>query len=49
MGEVRALATAAGAREMTLAVMNGNDSALRFYSRHGMRPYVTLLLGALDA
>ena len=49
MGEVRALAVTDGARELTLAVMDGNDAALSFYARFGMRPYVTLLLGALDA
>lgn len=33
-----------GAREMTLAVIEGNDGARRLYERHGLRPYYTALL-----
>lgn len=38
---------AAGATEWGLAVFEGNDRALAFYERFGLRPYVRLLLGRL--
>ena len=34
-----------GVKELALAVMEGNTDALRFYERHGLRPYVLLMLG----
>lgn len=34
-----------GATEVMLYVLDGNDGAVRFYERLGMRPYLSVLLG----
>ncbi len=34
-----------GIAELELAVMTGNDDALRFYERHGFTPFLTIMLG----
>ena len=34
-----------GIRELMLYVMDGNDGALRFYERLGLRPYLRVMLG----
>jgi ribosomal protein S18 acetylase RimI-like enzyme len=38
-----------GIGELMLYVMDGNDGALRFYERYGMRPYMHVLVGAVPA
>jgi ribosomal protein S18 acetylase RimI-like enzyme len=30
-----------------LYVMDGNESAMRFYERYGMKPYLHVLVGAV--
>jgi ribosomal protein S18 acetylase RimI-like enzyme len=34
-----------GIRELALAVMEGNDDAVRFYERRGLVPYLTYMIG----
>jgi ribosomal protein S18 acetylase RimI-like enzyme len=34
-----------GATELMLYVLEGNDAAVRFYERLGMRPYLRVMLG----
>jgi ribosomal protein S18 acetylase RimI-like enzyme len=34
-----------GASEVMLYVLEGNDGAVRFYERVGMRPYLRVMLG----
>jgi ribosomal protein S18 acetylase RimI-like enzyme len=34
-----------GAEEITIAVMEGNDDAARFYERRGLVPYLRLTIG----
>ena len=41
----REVARAAGARQMGIGVAHSNAPALRFYERHGFRPFYSLLLG----
>jgi ribosomal protein S18 acetylase RimI-like enzyme len=36
-----------GIDELMLYVMDGNERALRFYERYGMRPYLHVLVGAI--
>jgi ribosomal protein S18 acetylase RimI-like enzyme len=36
-----------GIEELMLYVMDGNERALRFYERYGMRPYLHVLVGAV--
>jgi ribosomal protein S18 acetylase RimI-like enzyme len=38
-----------GIDELMLYVMDGNESALRFYERYGMRPYMQVLVGTVTA
>jgi ribosomal protein S18 acetylase RimI-like enzyme len=45
MAAVHELVRQLGAGEVMLYVMDGNDSALRFYERYGMRPYLQVLVG----
>jgi ribosomal protein S18 acetylase RimI-like enzyme len=45
MTAVHELVHELGAGEVMLYVMDGNDGALRFYERYGMRPYLHVLLG----
>jgi ribosomal protein S18 acetylase RimI-like enzyme len=47
MAAVHELARELGAGEVMLYVMDGNEDALRFYERYGMRPYLHVLLGAV--
>ena len=34
-----------GATEVMLYVLDGNDDAIRFYERYGLRPYLHVMLG----
>ena len=47
MAAVHELARELGADEVMLYVVDGNEDALRFYERYGMRPYLHVLLGAV--
>jgi ribosomal protein S18 acetylase RimI-like enzyme len=38
-----------GATEVMLYVLDGNDDAMRFYERYGLRPYLHVMLGPVDA
>jgi ribosomal protein S18 acetylase RimI-like enzyme len=38
-----------GIAEVMLYVLDGNDGALRFYERRGMRPYLHVMLGPVPA
>ena len=38
-----------GATEVMLYVLEGNDGALRFYERLGMRPYLRVMLGPVPS
>lgn len=40
---------ASGIHELRLGVVAGNDAALRFYDRRGMRPFAVTLLGPISA
>jgi ribosomal protein S18 acetylase RimI-like enzyme len=48
MAAVHALLGELGIEELMLYVMDGNEGALRFYERYGMRPYLHVMLGAVD-
>ena len=45
LDEVYAELRRRGIDELSLAVMEGNDDALRFYARRGLVPYLTFLIG----
>jgi ribosomal protein S18 acetylase RimI-like enzyme len=45
---VRERLRAFGAAEISLHVLEGNDAALRFYHRAGLRPFATWLSGPVD-
>jgi ribosomal protein S18 acetylase RimI-like enzyme len=38
-----------GIDELMLYVMDGNERALRFYERYGMRPYLSVLVGRVPS
>jgi len=38
-----------GATAVMLYVLDGNDDAIRFYERYGLRPYLHVMLGPADA
>lgn len=39
---------ARGIRDLELAVIAGNEDALRFYRRHGLVPFATIMVGSTD-
>jgi ribosomal protein S18 acetylase RimI-like enzyme len=41
--------TAMGAKQFRLNVISTNAGAIRFYQRHGMQPFVTMMVGLADA
>ncbi|HXV96607.1 MAG TPA: GNAT family N-acetyltransferase [Gaiellaceae bacterium] len=45
LAEVHAELRRRGIGELSLAVMEGNDAAVRFYERHGLVPYITVMIG----
>jgi GNAT superfamily N-acetyltransferase len=47
MAAVHELVRELGIEELMLYVMDGNEGALRFYERYGMRPYLHVLVGAV--
>jgi ribosomal protein S18 acetylase RimI-like enzyme len=47
MAAVHELLRSLGIDEVMLYVMDGNDSAMRFYERYGMRPYLHVLVGTV--
>ena len=48
MAAVHELVRGLGIEELLLYVMDGNEGAMRFYERYGMRPYLHVMLGAVD-
>ena len=48
MAAVHELVRGLGIEELMLYVMDGNDEAMRFYERFGMRPYLHVMVGAVD-
>jgi len=48
MAAAHELVRGLGIEELMLYVMDGNDSAIRFYERFGMRPYLHVMVGAVD-
>jgi GNAT superfamily N-acetyltransferase len=48
MAAVHELVRGLGIEDLMLYVMDGNDGAMRFYERYGMRPYLHVMLGAVD-
>jgi ribosomal protein S18 acetylase RimI-like enzyme len=47
MAAVHELVRELGIGELMLYVMDGNESAMRFYERYGMKPYLQVLVGAV--
>jgi GNAT superfamily N-acetyltransferase len=47
MAAVHELVRELGIDELMLYVMDGNDGAMRFYERYGMKPYLHVLVGAV--
>jgi GNAT superfamily N-acetyltransferase len=45
LAAVHELVRSLGIGELMLYVMDGNDGAMRFYERYGMRPYLHVLVG----
>lgn len=37
-----------GAKQFRLNVVSTNEDAIRFYQRHGMQPFVTMMVGLVD-
>jgi ribosomal protein S18 acetylase RimI-like enzyme len=48
MAAVHELVRELGIDDVLLYVMDGNDSAMRFYERYGMRPYLHVLVGRVQ-
>ena len=48
MAAVHELVRGLGIEDLMLYVMDGNDEAMRFYERFGMRPYLHVMVGAVD-
>jgi ribosomal protein S18 acetylase RimI-like enzyme len=48
LGAARAAGRERGATHATLSVVAGNEDALRFYAREGLRPFVSRLVGPID-
>ena len=49
MAAVHELIRDLGIDEVLLYVMDGNDGAMRFYERYGMRPYLHVLVGEVPS
>ena len=49
MTAVHELVRSLGIDEVMLYVMDGNESAMRFYERYGMRPYLHVLVGTVPS
>ena len=47
MAAVHELVRELGIGDLMLYVMDGNDSAMRFYERYGMKPYLHVLVGTV--
>jgi GNAT superfamily N-acetyltransferase len=47
MAAAHELARELGIDELMLYVMDGNESAMRFYERYGMKPYLHVLVGTV--
>ena len=48
MAAAHELARGLGVAELMVYVMDGNEQALRFYERCGLRPYMHVMLGGVD-
>jgi len=49
MAAVHELVGELGIHEVMLYVMDGNEGAMRFYERYGMRPYLHVLVGSVPS
>jgi GNAT superfamily N-acetyltransferase len=47
MAAVHELVRELGIDELMLYIMDGNESAMRFYARYGMQPYLHVLVGTV--